>query len=193
MSYIECPECGQKALSVATRCPRCGHNYPQLPIWKQATRSGPGRLRPFLPIAGVLAAGVIIVVLIGRLAHGPTTATRPGAPGATALPSQPVQPPDRSAPVASAGSTAPAARPARAPATPPASPAVTPEVRRYARTWVNVRRERARGAPTVRVLRPGEGVVVDSLRRGWYRVLAGGRPVGYVYRLNLAAAPPPQR
>jgi Oxygen-sensitive ribonucleoside-triphosphate reductase len=70
MPYIECPECGQRALSVATRCPRCGHNYPQQPIWQQAPGPGLNGLRPLLPMAGVLVAAVIIVVLIGRLVGG---------------------------------------------------------------------------------------------------------------------------
>src|SRR2546428_245305 len=96
MTYIECPECGQKALSVATRCPRCGHNYPQRPIWKQASSPKLDRLRPLLPIVAVLVLGVVLVV-----------------------------------------------------------------------------------------------VIVASLRRGWYRVLADGHTLGYVHRSNLDAVPPP--
>jgi len=45
----------------------------------------------------------------------------------------------------------------------------------------------------VRVLNPGEAVLVDSLKRGWYRVLADGRIVGYVHRTQLDAAPPAAR
>ncbi len=29
MAYINCPQCGQSALSVATRCPRCGFGFTQ--------------------------------------------------------------------------------------------------------------------------------------------------------------------
>jgi len=29
MAYIDCPQCGQSALSVATRCPRCGFGFTQ--------------------------------------------------------------------------------------------------------------------------------------------------------------------
>lgn len=32
MTYIRCPECGQKALSVATRCPKCGFVLSQNPM-----------------------------------------------------------------------------------------------------------------------------------------------------------------
>jgi uncharacterized protein YgiM (DUF1202 family) len=58
-------------------------------------------------------------------------------------------------------------------------------VRRYAQTWVNVRGERARSAPTVGTLNPGDAVTVDSLVRGWYRVLVDGRALGYVHRSTL--------
>ena len=37
---------------------------------------------------------------------------------------------------------------------------------------------------------PGELVGVDSLGRGWYRVLVDGVPVGFVDRSSLAPAPP---
>jgi hypothetical protein len=66
----------------------------------------------------------------------------------------------------------------------------SPLARRFARTWVNVRGARDRAAPVVRVLNPGDAVQVDSLSRGWYRVLIDGRAVGYVHRSNLDPVPP---
>jgi len=192
MPYIECPECGQRALSVATRCPRCGHNYPQQPIWQQAPKPGLSGLRPLLPITGVLAAAVIIVVVIGRLV-GARTATTPSSQNHAAVTGRPVQPPSTPEPVATAGGSAPRAAPAAPPPTPAPAPAPAPAssgIRRYARTWVNIRGARALVAPSVRVLKPGEAVMVDSLRRGWYRVLAEGRAVGYVHRSNLDTTPP---
>jgi len=185
MSYIECPQCGQKALSVATRCPRCGHNYPPQPLWQQASRPALSRVRPLLPITGVLVAGVILVVLIGRLAGRATTT--PASRNHAVLTGRP---PDQPQPVATAGGSAPKAAPSPAPPPSRPPPPQSPGVRRYARTWVNIRRDRALGAPAVRVLKPGEVVIVDSLRRGWYRVLAEGRTVGYVHRWNLDTAPP---
>ncbi len=67
--------------------------------------------------------------------------------------------------------------------TPPAAalPAGTP-LERYARTWVNLREGRSGIAATVRTLRPGERVLVDSLADGWYRVIVDGRTEGYVDR-----------
>jgi hypothetical protein len=52
-------------------------------------------------------------------------------------------------------------------------------------TWANIRQSRARSSPTVGRLEPGDSVMVDSLRRGWYRVLMDGRPVGYVHRTSI--------
>ncbi len=74
---------------------------------------------------------------------------------------------------------APAPVPAATPASPPSASSKTEE-RRYASTWVNVRAGPSGTAPIVRVLQPGESVQVDSLREGWYQVLADGGPGGYV-------------
>ncbi len=45
-------------------------------------------------------------------------------------------------------------------------------------------------AATVRTLRPGERVLVDSLVDGWYRVVVGGRTEGFVDRSYVDEAPP---
>jgi hypothetical protein len=88
---------------------------------------------------------------------------------------------------------APAPTTASAPSPPSLPVSPTGGLTRYARTWVNVRDGRAQATPSVRVLTPGEPVLVDSLRGGWYRVLAEGRTVGYVHRSNLDAAAPTAR
>jgi hypothetical protein len=48
-------------------------------------------------------------------------------------------------------------------------------------------------APVVTVVEPGEPVLVDSLSDEWYRVVADGRKVGYVYRGLVDIAPPVAR
>ncbi len=73
----------------------------------------------------------------------------------------------------------------------PSPPAPTGEqLRRYAATWVNVRDRRSPDAAPVRVLDPGEAVLVDSIVGGWYRVLMDGRPIGYAYTSNLSEEAP---
>jgi hypothetical protein len=72
---------------------------------------------------------------------------------------------------------------------PPPAPTAA-GIRRYAQTWVNVRGERTKTSPTVGMLNPGDAVTVDSLVRGWYRVLVDGRTLGYVHRSMLDVSRP---
>jgi hypothetical protein len=170
MASIECPQCGHNALSVATLCPRCGHAFPARPLIRHAASR---RDWPSAVLAGVIVVGAVAVV---------ATLRWPGSkPAAEASP--PTEP-ERVVPTPRP--VAPQSRLADAEAS---SRGLT----RYARTWVNVRDGRAQAAPSVRVLTPGEPVLVDSLQGGWYRVLAEGRTVGYVHRSNLDAAPPTAR
>jgi hypothetical protein len=63
-------------------------------------------------------------------------------------------------------------------------------LRRYAQTWANVRGERTLSAPAIGMLNPGDPVTVDSLVRGWYRVLVDGRTLGYVHHSTLDISRP---
>jgi len=89
------------------------------------------------------------------------------------------------APAAEADSTPPGAALPSAPAFAAGGP-----LERFARTWVNLRDGRSAAAATVRTLRPGERVLVDSLADGWYRVVVDGRTEGYVDRSYVDEAPP---
>jgi hypothetical protein len=82
----------------------------------------------------------------------------------------------------------PAPPPPAAPVTQPAPPTGNQE-QRYALVFVNVRRSPSRGSTTVAVLNPGDAVLVDSLRRGWYRVIRDGRVLGYADRRYLSTTP----
>ena len=103
-------------------------------------------------------------------------------------------PPIRAEPLAQAGDSAvdsappPAAAPPQA-APPPAAPAGE-QLQRYAGTWVNVRDRRSPSGASVRVLNPGDVILVDSLIGGWYRVVIDGQPIGYVYGSNLSEDAP---
>jgi ribosomal protein L37E len=175
MSYIECPRCGQRALSIATRCPRCGHDFPPHSLQRPVSRQERQRLRPVLLVAGALVAVVVIVALVWQW----------GVSGAVTTPSVatplPPVPSHQSQPRRPAADSAPRSG---------IQPPVGRVVLRYATTWVNVRGGRSVRAPVVRVLNPGEVVQVDSLRMGWYRVLAEGRALGYAARTHLDAIPP---
>ncbi len=184
MAYIECPKCGYRALSVATRCPRCGHDFPTQLIRHPVSEPQIRRLWPVLIIAGVLAV-VVVMDAVFRPRAIPRALTEslvaPPLDSAGYIPIQPV------------GETpAPAADSSR-PVEPLLSEAPPPgrqQFSRFATTWVNVRENRSGGTAAVRILNPGEAVLVDSLIGGWYRVVIDGRTLGYVDRLYLDTIPP---
>jgi len=177
-TYMECPQCGRKALSVATRCPHCGVAFPSRPLQRSAPGDRLVRLRPVLAVGGVVVLGAgLLAVVMPRLAPKAatpvpreTSPTLSGPGGET--------PADSAVDGVRSVSDAPEA--------------AGPLTRRAARTWVNVRGGRGRGAPIVLVLNPGDAVQVDSLSRGWYRVLIDGRAAGYVHRSNLDPVPRPR-
>lgn len=131
---------------------------------------------------------LIIVALLVRHGRGGGERLNP-APSASADSTPAARStPAAGAPSPIANSATPARRHDRAPA--PSRSADRPGVRRYAQTWVNVRGDRTRSAPTVGMLNPGDAVTVDSLVRGWYRVVVDGRALGYVHRSTLDVSRP---
>ena len=211
MSYVNCPDCNQKALSVATRCPRCGLAF-------EGRFAGPPvrRPRPIVPILLLTGGLAGVLVAVNLVVRETGTAPKAGAPVAKApvvkapAVSEGMVPPPRPEPArqpAVAAESVPAAPPRRIEAEPQPSvvapppaarPAVVPSVAlavtresRYANTWVNVRAGRSPSAPVLRTLEPGELVAVDTPQQGWYRVVNGGREPGYVDGRFLDTAPPP--
>lgn len=177
-TYMECPQCGRKALSVATRCPHCAVAFPSRPLQRSAPGYRLDRLRPVLAVGAVLVLGaVLLAVIVPRL-------------GSKAEPPAPRASPDETGP---ALATLPGAMAIHSTGETPVTPAASSALaRRIARTWVNIRGGRSRATPAVRILNPGEVVQVDSLSRGWYRVLIDGRVVGYVHQSKLDPASSPR-
>ena len=93
-AYVRCSECRQRALSVATRCPRCGHEFPPRPL-RQTGRAS--RLGPLLSLLALAVVGVAAVVLVTAVIR---RAVRTRAKEA---PSVAVTRPDTASPVASTG------------------------------------------------------------------------------------------
>lgn len=193
MSYTECPRCGQKALSVATQCPRCGVPFETRHTYEVARPRPQGMLL-------ILVVAALVVVFLGfdwfRRRPG-AAGGEPAAPSVAAAPDSIRQPGPKPAPVAP---KEPAAATADSIPRQPPRPAIetvatqtAPEERRYTNIWVNVRRARRPTAAVVKVLHPGEPVLVDSLSQGWYRVVADGQGVGYVYRGFVDTTPPAAR
>lgn len=212
--YI-CPSCGQKALAVATRCPRCGLAIETQFIQAQAATPKRGRRKLII----IVAVALVVIFGASRLQPPPRPAPVVPLPAAVVVDSAAMHPvaaaSDTGHPAPDSGMTTPGT-PAAADSVPHPTessapsvpPAVTPEsappvaavpapapalprgaVRRYAGTWINVRSGRDNHAPVIRILHPGDMVVVDSLVRGWYRVIARGEAVGYLDRRLLDTIP----
>ena len=205
--YI-CPSCGQKALQVATRCPRCGLAIEGQFMQAQVSAPKPGRQRLIV----IVAIAVVVIVLASRLEqpHPKQSGPQLTLPAAVVIDSALIHRPaavtDSIRPANDSGHTpqvtvAPAesltgSGDSTPPSEPPPAPAPAPEpatpvgaVRRYAGTWINVRSGRNNRAPVIRILHPGDPVVVDSLVRGWYRVVSRGEAVGYLDRRLLDTVP----
>jgi len=163
---MTCSECGKRALSIATRCPQCGFEFPPRSLEQNRTYSL-GRLIPLLTAAGVVAGVAVAATVVAR-----RTANRVEN-RATA-----------EAPTTAAAQDMDTAMSA-------ATPATSAAVRRFARTWTNVRTRRSVAGDLAGVLLPGDTVLADSLSRGWWRVTFEGKVMGYVYRSTLVPDPPP--
>ena len=174
-SYRQCTECGKRALSIATRCPGCGREFPA----PSAPEAGPTLdLKRFLApgvtpwvLTAVAVLAVAILVRTVRLPEAQSWTTAADslvsssevayAMGATARL-------DTASAAASLGESA-------------GELLVT-------RDWTNVRRSRSTRADLEAVLMPGDTVLADSLGLGWYRVALDGEVLGYAHRSTLKPA-----
>jgi SH3 domain-containing protein len=164
-NYIQCSECGKRALRIATRCPQCGREF---------VSATPDEPRPLVdpehhPAILAAAATALLALALGvgwwarrpPVDHGSTTA---------------LIRPDTTSVSGSATAAEPMER--------------MPQQRRFARTWTKVHTGRSIGSEIAAVLLPGDTVVVDSLQRGWWRVALGGEVLGYVSQSTLQTQPP---
>jgi hypothetical protein len=68
-TYVQCSQCGKRALSIATRCPHCGNEFPSRP---PAPARRPLDLRRSLAVAGAAAALIVLVMVVsGRIRKTP--------------------------------------------------------------------------------------------------------------------------
>ena len=164
-NYIQCSECGKRALRIATRCPQCGHEF---------VSATPDEPRPLVdperhPAILAAAATALLALALGvgwwarrpHVEHGSTTAlvrTDTTSVSGSATAAEPAEP--------------------------------SPEQRRFARTWTKVHTGRSTGSELAAILLPGDTVVVDSLQRGWWRVALEGQVLGYVLQSTLQTQPP---
>jgi hypothetical protein len=169
-TYRECPACGKRALSIATRCPACGRELLTEPVQREATPSARRRS----PVVALAALGVVLTVAV--LAYA--LAMRRAGIHEQETPVTAAAPVESSSPL----DTARAASSLAVSDSAPTAAAVT----RFARTWTNVRAQRSPKGDVVAVLLPGDTVLADSLKKGWWRVALEGQVLGYVYAPTLA-------
>jgi hypothetical protein len=174
-SYKQCLECGKRALSIATRCPGCGREFPAPAV----PEGGPSLdLRRFLSpgvAAGVLAAAAVVAATgLGRASRPPEEQSSLVADSIAGY----------SEAAYAMGATAPLDTASAA-----ALPAGSEGELLVARTWTHVRTARSKRADLEAVLTPGDTVLADSLERGWYRVALEGEVLGYVHRSTLTGRP----
>ena len=178
-TYRECPACGKRALSIATRCPACGQELLDEPVQREAPPDR-GPLRAALGVGATVAvAGAAVIALV--IQRGSSSA-QDATSTAELRAETPVAVETRAA--------APAMPPAVMPA--PAGPDSAPSaeaVSRVARTWTKVHQRRSVKSDLSAVLLPGDTVQADSLRSGWWRVALEGKVIGYVYGPTLAETP----
>jgi len=176
-TYRECPACSKRALSIATRCPACGRELLDEPVQREAPADR-GRFGPALGLgAALLIAGVAVAALLMR--HDTSSAT--DATSTAELRAEtPMAIETRAA--------APFVTPAPSPAVPDSAPSAQ-AVSRVARTWTKVHERRSVKSDLSTVLLPGDTVLADSLRGGWWRVALEGKVIGYVYGSTLTEKP----
>ena len=166
-SYKQCPECGKRALSIATRCPGCGS---ELTAPAVVDRSPAPQLGRFLSPRGAAGAVAVAVVLAVRLGGTPDSEPSATVADSLAVSSEVAY----ATPAASRHDTAGAA-----------TAAGSAGELLVARTWTNVRTARSTRADLEAVLVPGDTVLADSLAQGWYRVALLGEVLGYAHRSTL--------
>jgi hypothetical protein len=172
-TYRECPACGKRALSIATRCPACGQELLDQPVRREAPpdrgRYGPGVVLGAVVLAGGAAVAALLIHRGASSLPEVTSTAELRAETPVAIETRAAAPFVTSAPPAAAGDSAPGAA----------------AVSRVARTWTKVHERRSVKSDLSAVLLPGDTVLADSLRGGWWRVALEGKVIGYVFGSTL--------
>ena len=165
-SYRQCIQCGKRALSIATRCPACGRELEGPVVKDNGSALKSGRFPwPKVVVAGALATAAIVAAIILARANRSRE--------------------DQSSTALADSTAAYSAMAYVDTARAPVMPAREAGELLVARTWASVRQSRSRKAELEAVLLPGDTVLADSLRQGWYRVALEGQVLGYVHRSTL--------
>jgi hypothetical protein len=167
-SYRQC-ECGKRALSIATRCPACGRELVAPPVKEETGGFEIGRFISPGTLKWGAAGLVVLLMAIFALRARPSSERASAAADSAGASSEVGFSRETTLGTASAAVVAPEG---------------AGELR-VARTWTHVRSGRRVSSDVQAVLLPGDTVVVDSLKRGWYRVALEGEVLGYAHQSTL--------
>lgn len=170
-SYRQCPQCGKRALSIATRCPGCGGEFPA----REIRAGGGAREMGGFVTSGRLAAAVGVAAVVASAQFGGS--------------SQPLE--EQTASVGGEVAEMPAIRMDTADVivvrAEPAGKLL------LAKDWTHVRKSRSVKGELEAMLMPGDTVLADSLSKGWYRVALEGEVLGYAHHTTLVSPGVPPR
>jgi hypothetical protein len=206
VTYIRCPQCGARALSVATACPQCHHVLTQNPMQlgpsselmvcrvckKYTPRTSATCQFCGAPTHGVRLSAVVKVVLwlvvgggvavgLVMLLRTPQPAPAPATPAAG---QRQVVPPEAVAPA----ETLPVPVAAAITAEPPPQVAT---VTRWTAQWLNLRDGPGHDTNVIRPVPPGTRLEVANPVGAWWRVYEAGIAVGFISGTELLRSPPP--
>ena len=136
-----------------------------------------------LGLAGVVIGFVLLLVIARQLEPGPPQVGLP----VTALPEE--RSGDEVSRTDSVEEPTPVVSESPGASVAPLHPAEV--VVRWVANWANVREGRSLNSPVLRVLRPGQEVVVANRAGGWWEVYLDGKFAGYVAGSLLLAERPP--
>ena len=176
-SYKQCAECRGRALSIATRCPGCGREFPAREEADGGGGRKPGRsLSPSVPVVVLAGLGIVVASQVGRAAFPREQRSSLGAALTAPGPAEVGAAGSETGTAVAPESASPDSVPASAAAAddPPATAVLV------AHRTIHLRSARSRRAALEAVLEPGDTLALDSLVGNWYRVTFEGEVMGYV-------------
>ncbi len=193
MALIRCPKCSRTVLSAASQCPHCSRPMDA----DQRDEIRVDRRPVMWPSVVVISAVLVLAIILWRnledaaalLSSGP--APMPAPAEVSAGPPAMLDAIGEDATHAGNESTSesPTSRESTQNQIERAAPLPASTTPLWTSTWVNVRERPGPTSPVVRVLNPGQQVLVVHPQRGWSLVYVDDQRAGYLWVAHLADQP----
>ncbi len=191
MALIRCQKCSRTMLSAASQCPHCLR--PMDPAQRDVIRD---RRSVMWPSVVVISAVLVLAIILWRnledaaalLNSGPALIPAPAEVSAgppamlDAIGGDPTHADEST-------SESPTSRESTQNQIERAAPLPVSATPLWTSTWVNVRERPGPTSPVVRVLNPGQQVLVVHPQRGWSLVYVDDQRAGYLWVAHLADQP----